>query len=132
LRVASRLSKTPGERVGWRNPFIPHGNLAHVVAERKNGIRHEPPPGTVHVAPGKQGVKGQAIRWYAIRVAQYRKASPGKKLRTHTVEDLTGYLKSAGESGANGRLTAWQFLRTVDAIQNLLRTAGVGRERMWT
>ncbi|VAX09702.1 hypothetical protein MNBD_GAMMA26-1166 [hydrothermal vent metagenome] len=38
----------------------------------------------------------------------------------HTVDDVTGYLKSVGRQGW---LADWQFVQTISAIQNLLQTA---------
>ncbi len=69
----------------------------------------------------KHGVKQCNARWYVIRAEQYIKAFPDKRLAEHTVEDVNGYLESAGRLY---RLKDWQFVQMVDAIRNLLRTAG--------
>jgi integron integrase len=67
-----------------------------------------------------KGVKENAIRWYVRRAEAYLKAFLGKRLASHSVDDVTGYLKQIGRLD---RILAWQFVQTVDAIQNLLVTA---------
>jgi len=69
----------------------------------------------------KNGVKQTAVRWYVLRAEQYLKAFPEKRLAAHSTEDVNGYLEMAGRID---RILDWQFVQTVDAIQNLLLTAG--------
>ena len=61
-------------------------------------------------------VKPTAIRWYVIRAEQYLQAVPHKQLTEHTPQDVTDYLENLGRIG---RMAAWQYRQTVDAIQNL-------------
>ena len=68
----------------------------------------------------KNGVKDTAVRWHVRHAEVYLKAFPDKRLGQHTREDVTGYLKRAGELD---RTADWQFVQIVDAIQNLLVTA---------
>jgi hypothetical protein len=68
----------------------------------------------------KNGVKETAVRWHVRHAEAYLKAFPDKRLRQHTREDVTGYLRQAGELD---RMADWQFVQIVDAIQNLLVTA---------
>ena len=69
----------------------------------------------------KNGVKGKATRWYVVRTEQYLKAFADRRLSDHVAADVAGYLESVGRKGV---LEDWQFLQLLDAIQNLLRTAG--------
>ncbi|VAX07559.1 hypothetical protein MNBD_GAMMA26-390 [hydrothermal vent metagenome] len=68
----------------------------------------------------KQGIKEVEARWCVLRAEQYIRAFPDKRLADNTVDDVTGYLESVGRQG---QLADWQFIQTVSAIQNLLRTA---------
>ena len=67
-----------------------------------------------------KGVKENAIRWHVRRAEAYFKAVSGKRLAEHSVADVTGYLEQTGRLGG---IKDWQFVQTVDAIQNLLETA---------
>ena len=69
-----------------------------------------------------KGVQETAIRWHVRRAEAYLKAFPGKPLADHCVDDVTSYLE---QTVRLGRIVAWQFVQTVDAIQNLLVTARV-------
>ena len=77
------------------------------------------------------GVKEMAIRWHVRRAETYLKAFPSKRLAQHRVDDVAGYLEQAGRLD---RITDWQFVQTVDAIQNLLETAKapVAEQVDWT
>ena len=68
------------------------------------------------------GVKGAALRWHVLRAEAYLKAFPDKRLSEHSAEDVTGYLEGVGRKEG---IADWQFVQIVDAIQNLLQTAGV-------
>jgi len=68
----------------------------------------------------KTGVKEPAVRWYVRRAEDYLKAFPGKRLADHTSEDVTGYLEQAGRLD---RITDWQFVQIIDAVETLLVTA---------
>ena len=78
----------------------------------------------------KKGVKEPAIRWHVRRAEQYLKSFAGKRLAEHSVQDVTGYLESVGRIGG---IEDWQFVQVVDAVENLLLTAGapVARELDW-
>ena len=78
----------------------------------------------------KKGVKEPAIRWHLRRAEEYLKAFAGKRLAEHSAQDVTGYLEGVGRIG---RIEDWQFAQVVDAVENLLRTAGapVARELDW-
>ncbi|EIC20856.1 integron integrase [Thiorhodovibrio frisius] len=67
-----------------------------------------------------KGVKENAIRWLVRRAEAYLKAFAGKRLAQHSVDDVSGYLEHTGRLGG---IKDWQFVQTVDAIQNLLETA---------
>lgn len=69
-----------------------------------------------------QGVRPAAERWYVLRAEQYIRAVPDRRLAEHTPVDVADYL---GKAGREGRLTDWQFLQLVDAIQILFTTVGV-------
>jgi vacuolar-type H+-ATPase subunit H len=69
----------------------------------------------------KNGVKVTAVRWHVLRAEQYLKAFPDKRLSVHSAEDVTAYLETVGRID---RILDWQFVQIVDAIQNLLLTAG--------
>jgi hypothetical protein len=69
----------------------------------------------------KSGVKEPAIRWHVRRAEQYTKAFAGKRLAEHSVQDVTGYLEGVGRIG---RIEDWQFVQVIDAVENLLITAG--------
>ena len=71
-----------------------------------------------------QGVKQTTTRWYVVRVEQYIKAFPKKKLAEHGPIDVVGYLE---EQGRLGRIKDWQFRQVVDAIQNLFAMLGASR-----
>jgi hypothetical protein len=64
------------------------------------------------------------------RAEQYLKAFAGKRLAEHSVQDVTGYLEGVGRIG---RIEDWQFAQVVDAVENLLLTAGapIARELDW-
>ncbi len=64
----------------------------------------------------KQGVNPPKDQWIVRCAEQYIKAHPDKKLAQHTPDDVTAYLDELGRSG---RLSDWQYLQSVDAIQNL-------------
>ncbi|EIC23404.1 integron integrase [Thiorhodovibrio frisius] len=66
------------------------------------------------------GVKENALRWLVRRAEAYLAAFPGKRLKQHKLDDVTGYLQQAGRLD---RISDWQFVQIVDAIQNLLVTA---------
>jgi integron integrase len=68
----------------------------------------------------KTGVKETAIRWHVRRAEAYLNAFPEKRLSQHTREDVTGYLERTGRLDS---IEDWQFVQTVDAIQNLLIVA---------
>jgi hypothetical protein len=68
------------------------------------------------------GVKGAALRWHVLRAEEYLKAFPDRRLSEHSAEDVTGYLEGVGRKDG---IADWQFVQIVDAIQNLLQTAGV-------
>jgi integron integrase len=68
------------------------------------------------------GVKEAALRWHVLRAEAYLKAFPDKRLSEHSAEDVTGYLEGVGRKEG---IADWQFVQIVDAIQNLLQTAGV-------
>lgn len=70
----------------------------------------------------RNGVKEPALRWHVLRAEQYLKAFPDKRLAEHSAGDVTGYFESVGRIGG---IADWQFEQIVDAIQNLLLTAGV-------
>gem|GEM_PF-2995019 len=61
------------------------------------------------------------MRWHVRRAEQYLKAFPDKRLAEHSAEDVAGYLEEAGRKDG---IADWQFVQIVDAIQNLLQTAG--------
>ena len=61
-------------------------------------------------------VKPTAVRWYVIRAEQYLQAMAHKRLTEHTHQDVTDYLEKLGRIG---RMAAWQYCQTVDAIQHL-------------
>ncbi len=65
----------------------------------------------------KNGVKGNITRWYVMRVEQYIKAVPGKRIAEHGPEDVITHLKNLGRTGS---ITAWQLRQSVDAMQNML------------
>ncbi len=65
----------------------------------------------------QQGVKQKAMRWYVRRAEEYIKSSAGKSVEEHNREHVDQYL---AEAGRRARLSDWQFLQIVDAIQNLL------------
>jgi len=69
----------------------------------------------------KNGVKQPALRWYVCHAEAYLKAFPDKRLANHDVSDITGYLEWLGKLDS---ISDWQFMQHVDAIQNLLVTAG--------
>lgn len=66
----------------------------------------------------KNGIKSSATRWYVVRIEQYLKAFPKKKLAKHLAKDVIGYLE---EIDRIGRMQDWQFIQTVDAIQHLFQ-----------
>ena len=61
-------------------------------------------------------VKPTAVRWYVIRAEQYLQAIAHKRLTEHIPQDVTDYLEKLGSIG---RMAAWQYCQTVDAIQHL-------------
>ncbi len=69
---------------------------------------------------GKSGANATAVRWHVRRAEAYLKAFPAKRLAQHTREDVNGYLEQAGRLD---RITDWQFVQIVDAVENLLVTA---------
>jgi integron integrase len=79
----------------------------------------------------KSGVKEPAIRWHVRRAEQYLKAFAGRRLAEHSVQDVSGYLEGVGRIGG---IADWQFVQVVDAVENLLLTAGapVARELDWS
>lgn len=62
------------------------------------------------------GVKPSAIRWHVRHAEAYIQAHPGRRLATHTAEEVSTYLE---EKGRNGRLADWQFAQVVRALQIL-------------
>ncbi len=71
----------------------------------------------------QRGVKQSAMRWYVLRAEEYIKATNGKRLAVQEATDVTHYLEKMGRKD---RILDWQFRQIVDAIQNLLETAGAG------
>lgn len=63
-----------------------------------------------------KGVKPSATRWYVIRVEQYIKYFPNKRLAEHSHDNVNEFLKTISQ---DGKIADWQFQQTVDAIQNL-------------
>jgi integron integrase len=61
-------------------------------------------------------VKPAAARWYVIRAEHYLQAMSQKQIAEHTPQDVTDYLEKLGRVG---RLAAWQYCQTVDAIQHV-------------
>ncbi|MBK1649640.1 integron integrase [Rhabdochromatium marinum] len=68
----------------------------------------------------QMGVKENALQWLVRRAEAYLAAFPDKRLQQHTLEDVTGYLEQVGRLD---RMSDWQFVQIIDAIQNLLMTA---------
>jgi len=66
------------------------------------------------------GAKENALPWLVRRAEAYLAAFTDKRLRHHTLEDVTGYLARMGRLDS---MADWQFVQFVDAIQNLLMTA---------
>ncbi len=54
----------------------------------------------------KNGVKENIARWYVMRVEQYIKVVPGKRISEHGPENVIAHLKNLGRIGS---ITAWQF-----------------------
>lgn len=69
-----------------------------------------------------RGVKDSVVRWYVIRVEQYIKAFPEKRLAKHCPQDIVNYLEKQGRLV---KLKDWQFRQIVDAIQNLFTMLNV-------
>lgn len=67
-----------------------------------------------------RGIKETIARWYLRRAEEFVRAAKGKKLQEHSGADVNRYLE---EQGRKDRITDWQFLQIVDAIQILLQTA---------
>lgn len=67
------------------------------------------------------GVKQPALRWHVHHAEAYLKAFPDKRLARHSLQDVTGYLEQLGRLD---RIADWQFVQIVDAVENLLITAG--------
>ena len=44
----------------------------------------------------QNGVKETAARWYVVRVEQYIKAYPEKRLVSHSTEDVESYISQFG------------------------------------
>ncbi len=64
----------------------------------------------------KNGVPPKVTRWYVIRVEQYIKAYPGRKLASRGPAEVISFLEKQSK---NTRLKDWQFRQIVDAMQNL-------------
>ena len=62
------------------------------------------------------GVKPTAVRWYVRYAEQYIKKHPDNKLKHHTADDLTKYIKDMGRSG---HLQDWQFRQLIQSLQIL-------------
>jgi len=69
-----------------------------------------------------KGVKDTVVRWYVIRIEQYIKAFPEKRLAEHGPQDIVNYLEKQGRLG---KLKDWQFRQIVDAIRNLFAMLNV-------
>lgn len=63
-----------------------------------------------------KGVKESVRRWYVIRIEQYIKMFPEKRLKNHRPENVTDFFYTQSKSN---RIADWQFRQIVDAIQNL-------------
>jgi integron integrase len=64
----------------------------------------------------QNGVKPSAARWYVMRVEEYRKARPDRKLLDHRADDVVSYLQALGR---DQRLESWQMAQVVHALQLL-------------
>lgn len=64
----------------------------------------------------KQGVKPKVLRWYVIRAEQFLKAHNYTQLSQYQAQDVSKYLKKAGQENS---LSDWQFRQLVDAIRTL-------------
>ena len=68
-------------------------------------------------------MKPTAVRWLVIRAEQYLQAVSHKQLTEYTLQDVTDYLEKLGRIG---KMAAWQYSQTVDAIQHLFLMGAVG------
>jgi len=64
----------------------------------------------------KNGIKETAARWYVVRVEQYIKAYPERRLTSHSAKDVEAYFHRIGREK---KLQSWQFYQLVHAIQIL-------------
>ena len=70
-----------------------------------------------------QGIKDTAQRWYVRRAEHYIQANKGRKLASHSPDDVNRYLQKLGREQ---RMKDWQFRQAVDAIRTLFQVAGAG------
>jgi len=68
----------------------------------------------------KSGVKPGPAEWYVRHAEAYLKAFEGRRLATHAVAEVEGWL---AERGRIGRLQPWQFGQVVEAVRLLLQLA---------
>ena len=61
-------------------------------------------------------VQPTAGRWYVIRAEHSLQAVAQKRLAEHTPQDVTDDLENLGKIG---RMAAWQYGQTVDALQHV-------------
>ena len=69
---------------------------------------------------GKRSVKSDFHRWMVMRAEAFIKAMLPRSLRDLGPPDVDGYLADLGRRGG---FKPWQFVQSVDAIQNLLEVA---------
>lgn len=62
------------------------------------------------------GVGARAVEWYVRHAESYLKASEGRRLATHSAADIEAWLAAQGRIG---RIQAWRFAQTVDAVRAL-------------
>ena len=64
----------------------------------------------------KKPVKKGTERWYVIRVEQYVKSIPDRKVLEHTPDDVQRFFSVIGRKS---KLKGWQFYQQVEALQIL-------------
>lgn len=63
-------------------------------------------------------VKDKAVRWYVRHAEEYIKAHPDHRLRSHTAEMVTAYLKNKGRYP---HLKDWQFKQVIYALKIIFK-----------
>jgi len=61
-------------------------------------------------------LKPTTIRWHVLHAEAYIKAHAGRRLATHSPDDMDAYLNAKGR---NGHLKGWQFGQVVQALRIL-------------